>query len=150
MLAEWNWFSVTVVPGWYDEKISERNSGNQTRLFDETKEGKMKTSAKIGVLVVSVGLALPAAGLNAAEKKESAGAKLFQKNCAACHPGGGNIIKPALTLHKKDMDAHGVKTAKDIVGKMRNPGPGMTRFDVKTVSDKDAYAIAEYILQTFK
>src|SRR4030042_212627 len=77
------------------------------------KEGKMKMWAKIGVLVVSVGLALPAAGLNAAEKKESAGAKLFQQHCAACHPGGGNIIKPALTLHKKDMDAHGVKTAKE-------------------------------------
>ena len=49
----------------------------------------MKTFAKIGVLVVSVGLAVPAAGLNAAEKKEAAGAKLFQQHCAACHPNGG-------------------------------------------------------------
>jgi len=109
----------------------------------------MKTLAKLGVLVVSVCLVLPAA-LNAAEKKESAGAKLFQQHCAACHPGGGNIIKPAMTLHKKDLDANGVKTAKDIVGKMRNPGPGMTRFDAKTVSDKDAQEIAAYILQAFK
>ena len=105
---------------------------------------------KIGVLVVTVGLVLPAAGLGAAEKKESAGAKLFQQHCAACHPDGGNIIKPALTLRKKDMDARGVKTAEDIVGKMRNPGPGMTRFDAKTVSDKDAQEIAAYILQAFK
>ena len=110
----------------------------------------MKTLGKIGVLVVSVGLALPAAGLYAAEKKESNGAKLFQQHCAACHPGGGNIIKAAFTLHKKDMDAHGVKTADGIVGKMRNPGPGMTRFDAKTISDKDAKEIAEYILQAFK
>jgi cytochrome c6 len=119
-------------------------------LFEETKEGKMKTMWKMGVLLVSVVLALPAAGLDAAEKKESAGAKLFQQHCAACHPDGGNIIKPALTLHKKDMDAHGVKTAKDIVGKMRTPGPGMTRFDTKTVSDKDAQEIAQYILQAYK
>jgi len=110
----------------------------------------MKTLVKIGVLVVSMCLVLAAAGLNAAEKKESAGAKLFQQHCAACHPNGGNIIKPAMTLHKKDLDAHGVKTAKDIVGKMRNPGPGMTRFDVKTVSDKDAKEIAEYILKAYK
>jgi cytochrome c6 len=110
----------------------------------------MKTLAKVGVLVVSVCMVLPAAGLNAAEKKESAGAKLFQQHCAACHPNGGNIIKPAMTLHKKDRDANGVKTAKDIVGKMRNPGPGMTRFDAKTISDKDANEIAEYILQAFK
>lgn len=106
--------------------------------------------AKVGVLAVSMCLVLPAAGINAAEKKESNGAKLFQQHCAACHPGGGNIIKPAMTLHKKDRDAHGVKTAADIVGKMRNPGPGMTRFDAKTISDKDAKEIAEYILQAFK
>jgi cytochrome c6 len=110
----------------------------------------MKTLAKIGVLLVSVVLVLSAAGLYAAEKKESKGAKLFQQNCAACHPNGGNIINPALTLHKKDRDAHGVKTAKNIVGKMRNPGPGMTRFDTKTVSDKDATEIAEYVIKTFK
>jgi cytochrome c6 len=110
----------------------------------------MKTLGKIGVLVVSVSLALPVSGLYAAEKKESKGAQLFQQSCAACHPDGGNIIKPALTLHKKDMDAHGVKTTQDIIGKMRNPGPGMTRFDAKTISDKDAKEIAEYILKTFK
>jgi cytochrome c6 len=33
---------------------------------------------------------------------------------------------------------------------MRNPGPGMNRFDAKTISDKDAKEIAEYILKTFK
>ena len=110
----------------------------------------MKTLAKVGVLVVSMCLVLSAAGLNAAEKKDSNGAKLFQQKCAACHPDGGNIIKPSMTLHKKDMDAHGVKTAEDIIGKMRNPGPGMTRFDAKTIPDKDAREIAQYILQTYK
>jgi cytochrome c6 len=110
----------------------------------------MKPLTKIAVLVVSVALGLPAAGLNAAEKKDSNGAKLFQQKCAACHPDGGNIIKPAMTLHKKDMDANGVKTVNDIVGKMRNPGPGMSRFDAKTVSDKDAKEIAQYVLNTFK
>lgn len=110
----------------------------------------MKTLAKVGVLVVSMCLVLPAAGLNAAEKKDSNGAKLFQQKCASCHPDGGNIIKPSMTLHKKDLDAHGVKTAEDIIGKMRNPGPGMTRFDTKTISDKDAKEIAQYILQAYK
>lgn len=109
----------------------------------------MKTFGKIGVLAVSVGLAVSSAGLYAAEKKESNGAKLFQQYCAACHPDGGNIIKPSFSLRKKDRDAHGVKTAMDIVGKMRNPGPGMTRFDAAAISDKDAKEIAGYILKTF-
>ena len=110
----------------------------------------MKTSAKFGVLVVFAGLAISASGIYGAEKKEPAGAKLFQQHCASCHPDGGNIIHAKFTLHKKDRDAHGVKTAKDIVGKMRNPGPGMTRFDVKTIPDKEATEIAEYIVKTFK
>jgi cytochrome c6 len=33
---------------------------------------------------------------------------------------------------------------------MRNPGPGMTKFDEKIISTKEAQAIAEYILKTFK
>lgn len=78
------------------------------------------------------------------------GAELFKEHCAACHPDGGNIINPQKTLHKKDRDANKIKSAKDVIGKMRNPGPGMTEFDKKTISDKDAKAIANYILKTFK
>jgi cytochrome c6 len=33
---------------------------------------------------------------------------------------------------------------------MRKPGEGMTTFDKKTVSDKEATAIADYIIRTFK
>ncbi len=110
----------------------------------------MSIWGKIGVLAVAFALAVPAAALYGAEKKQSAGAKLFEQHCSACHPNGGNIINPAFTLHKKDRDAHGVKTVKDIVGKMRKPGPGMTAFDAKTIPDKDAKVIAEYIVKTFK
>ncbi len=110
----------------------------------------MKLLGKTGVLAISLALAAPAAGVYAAQKKQPRGAKLFEQHCAACHPNGGNIINPAFTLHKKDRELHGVKTAKDLVGKMRKPGPGMTVFDAKTLPDKDAREIAEYILKTFK
>jgi len=53
-------------------------------------------------------------------------------------------------LNKKALAANGIKSEKDIVGKMRNPGPGMTKFDAKAVPDKEATAIAKYILTTFK
>ncbi len=77
------------------------------------------------------------------------GEVLFQQHCSPCHPDGGNNINPQKTLHKKDREANGVKTAEDIIGKMRNPGPGMTKFDEKTLPDADAKAIAEYALKTF-
>jgi cytochrome c6 len=78
------------------------------------------------------------------------GETMFQQHCAACHPAGGNIITPQKTLKKKDMEANKIKTAEDVVKTMRNPGPGMTKFDAKTISDKDARQIAEYIMKTFK
>jgi len=77
------------------------------------------------------------------------GESLFKQNCAVCHPDGGNNVNPQRTLHMKDREANGVKTAADIIGKMRNPGPGMTKFDETTLPDKDASAIAEYVLKTF-
>ncbi len=78
------------------------------------------------------------------------GKKEFEEHCAVCHKDGGNMVTPAKTLSKKDREANGVKTAKDIIDKMRKPGPGMTQFDKKTISDKEAKAIADYIMKTFK
>jgi cytochrome c6 len=78
------------------------------------------------------------------------GKKEFEEHCAVCHPNGGNIINPAKSLGRKALAASGVKNAKDIIAKMRKPGPGMTPFDKKAVSDKEARAIAEYMLKTFK
>ncbi|MBT0666498.1 c-type cytochrome [Geobacter pelophilus] len=77
------------------------------------------------------------------------GKKEFEKHCAVCHPNGGNIINAQKPLARESLKANGVKNAKDIIGKMRKPGPGMTKFDVKTISNKEAKAIAEYILKTF-
>lgn len=74
----------------------------------------------------------------------------FKEYCASCHAGGGNIIKADKTLSRKDREKHGIKTAKDIVRLMRKPGDGMTTFDKKTISDKEAKTIADYIIKTFK
>jgi cytochrome c6 len=60
------------------------------------------------------------------------------------------MMNPQKTLHKKDLDAHNVKTAGDIIKLMRKPGPGMTPFDANTVPDKEAKEIADYIFETFK
>ena len=62
----------------------------------------------------------------AAAAEASPGEQAFMQNCAVCHPKGGNIITPAKTLDKKALAANGIREPADIVGKMRNPGPGMT------------------------
>lgn len=78
------------------------------------------------------------------------GEALYKQHCAACHPDGGNTMNPKKTLHKKDMDANNVKSADDVVKLMRNPGPGMTKYDESTIPDQDAKAIGQYVVDTFK
>lgn len=89
----------------------------------------------------------------------SLGESLFLKNCAQCHPDGGNIMNDQKTLHRKDLAANNIRTEEDIVKKIRNPGPapthpatwsGMKKFDERELSTDDALKIAEYILKTFQ
>lgn len=108
----------------------------------------MKKALVVSILAVSLIL------LGIACQAEKAGGDppgkaLFQQHCAACHPDGGNIINPDFPLHKEKLKEHNITKAGDIIEKMRNPGPGMTKFDKATISDKDAEDIADYILKTF-
>ncbi len=80
----------------------------------------------------------------------ASGEDLFKKHCSACHPDGGNVVNPKKTLSKKALAKSGIKTPQAIVKVMRNPEPGMAKFDKGTVPDKEAKAIAEYVLKTFK
>jgi len=106
----------------------------------------MKNILVVSIMVVAF---VSFTGASYAAKGKS-GEELFKQHCAVCHPDGGNIVNPQFTLHKEDLKEHKITKADDIVRKMRHPGPGMTKFDKKTVSDKDAKKIAEYILKTFK
>ena len=76
--------------------------------------------------------------------------KEFEKHCAMCHPNGGNTINTKKPLNMKSLKANGIKGTKGIIAKMRHPGPGMTAFDEKTIPNKEAEAIAKYIMKAFK
>lgn len=86
------------------------------------------------ILSVSAGTALA---------EGNKGEALFKEKCAACHPGGGNVMKPKASLK-------GLKDTRKIVQKIRSGGGGMTAFDQKAISDADARAVADYIVKTFK
>jgi cytochrome c6 len=82
--------------------------------------------------------------------EENTGEALFNQHCVACHPGGGNIMNPQKTLHSGDLTANNIAKPEDIVAVMRNPGPGMPKFDKEKIPDNFAERLAEYILKTFK
>lgn len=104
---------------------------------------------------VIVAIALCAIGALAmvaqADMKEKFDAKAeFDKHCGSCHAKGGNRVNPAKTLNKAALERNGVKNWQDGVAKMRNPGPGMTKFMKKDISDTKAKAISKYVLATFQ
>lgn len=78
------------------------------------------------------------------------GEALFRQYCAACHPDGGNVSDPRRTLYGSALKSNHITTPEDIVRIMRNPLSRMIRFDRSTLSDRDARAIAEYVLKTFR
>jgi cytochrome c6 len=106
-------------------------------------------SMVIAVAVIFI-LSLSTAVFAEKSSAKNPGEAKFKEHCTLCHPDGGNIINAKKTLHKKDRMANNVKNEDDILRIVRNPGPGMTTFDAKTLSDEDAEDIAKYILKTFK
>ncbi|HEY6873355.1 MAG TPA: c-type cytochrome [Geobacteraceae bacterium] len=106
---------------------------------------------KKGVIAAAAVCALGAfAAAGSAAEAKAKGEALFKEKCAACHPDGGNVMNAKKTLKKKDLAANKIRSGADIVKYMRNPGPGMTKFDAKSIPDKDAKEIAAYILKAFK
>jgi cytochrome c6 len=101
------------------------------------------------VLITMVSLIAVTGAFAEKAASKNVGEMEFKEHCALCHPDGGNIINPKKTLHKKDLEANNVKAAADIVKLMRKPGPGMTTFDEKAITNKEAHEIAEYIRKAF-
>ncbi len=77
------------------------------------------------------------------------GEQLYKQYCASCHPDGGNVSDPKNNLRKSTLKAKRITKPEDIVTIMRKPVSRMISFDVSTVSDEDARAIAEYVLEAF-
>jgi cytochrome c6 len=106
---------------------------------------KMKKCVVPALVLAAIGVWIAMA----TTAQAATGKELFRLNCSACHANGGNIINAQKALRKADREANKVNTVEAIVGKMRNPGPGMSKFDSNFMPDSDAKAIAEYILKSF-
>lgn len=84
------------------------------------------------------------------EAGKFSGETLFKQFCSNCHPDGGNASDPERTLHGGALRKHHINKPEDIINIMRNPLSRMIRFDKTTLPDRDARAIAEYILEAYQ
>ena len=86
----------------------------------------------------------------ARQTRTQSGEALFKQYCSSCHPDGGNVSDPQRTLRGAALRRNNITRPEAIVNIMRHPTSRMIRFDESTIPDKDALAIAEYILKSFK
>lgn len=108
-------------------KVAEENSiAKSTEVIDE-KESVVKPVAM------------------AASDKE--GAKLFQKNCAGCHLGGGNVLNAQKTLKKDALVKYEMYSKEAIVYQVTNGKNAMPAFG-KRLSSEQIEKLAEYVLAT--
>ena len=92
----------------------------------------------------------PAASSTSTGAPRVTGEQLFKQFCAACHPDGGNVVNPQKTLHSAVLADNKIKTAADLEKILRNPGPGMRKFEPSMVSSREAELIYEYVVSTFR
>jgi mono/diheme cytochrome c family protein len=121
--------------GWYGARLVYGGFGAQAA----------ETQAAAAAAAAAPGAAGPAAP--AAPSPVRAGGRLFAANCAACHPGGANVVAPQLPL----KGAKQLASLNTFVSFIRNPvmpngSPGpMPAFPADQISDKDAGNIYQYI-----
>ena len=77
----------------------------------------MKNRYRVTMAAVAVALLCGPLDVQSA-RAASPGEQGFMKNCAVCHPNGGNIIKPEDTLDRKALEREGIRTPADVVRTM--------------------------------
>ena len=108
--------------------------------------GLLRGTALIGAVCVML------AGCSGRVENTSSesGEALFLRLCSGCHPGGRNVKYPAKSLDRMTLAANGITDEGGIVRVLRSPGPGMPQFDRSRLTDRDAAAVARYVLTTFR
>ncbi|WP_126148001.1 cytochrome c6 PetJ [Synechococcus elongatus] len=94
----------------------------------------------IAALVVLLAFIAPAQAADLAH-----GGQVFSANCAACHLGGRNVVNPAKTLQKADLDQYGMASIEAIITQVTNGKGAMPAFGSKLSAD-DIADVASYVL----
>mmetsp|Transcript_29974 Transcript_29974/g.96714 ORF Transcript_29974/g.96714 Transcript_29974/m.96714 type:complete len:147 (+) Transcript_29974:103-543(+) len=88
----------------------------------------------------------------AAAAQELTGAKLFERNCAVCHAGGGNLIDRSKSLDRAALDENGYdrQAIELIIAQGRNAMPGFGCAEGsdacgKALDAQDIQAVADYV-----
>jgi cytochrome c6 len=72
-------------------------------------------------------------------------AKIFEVNCAGCHPNGGNIIRRGKTLKMKALKRYKMDSIDAVIDIVTN-GKGVMSAYGDRLSETEIQAVANYVL----
>ena len=78
------------------------------------------------------------------------GEQIFSQNCAACHMGGGNVIRASRTLNIRDLNAHLTEYAQDPLEAIEHQieaGKNAMPSYAGKLSESEIVAVATYVEQ---
>lgn len=73
-------------------------------------------------------------------------AKLFEINCAGCHPKGGNIIRRGKTLKLKDLKKFNMDSLLSVTDIVTNGKGNMSAYKER-LTEQEINAVASYVLE---
>ena len=121
---------------------------NESRFFNPVnnlKSGELVMKRLIASLLIIFSAVL-VIGLSPAWAADAAkGAAIFSANCASCHMGGKNVVNPAKTLSKADLDKNAINDAKSITTQVLNGKGAMPSFKGR-LSEEQIADVAAYVL----
>nr|AMB37186.1 cytochrome c [Neoporphyra haitanensis] len=107
--------------------------------------GKASAGTCSLLLAIAVGV-LSAIPASAAALDD--GQAIFEKSCAACHAGGGNIIgfSRGKTLKASALAKYGYNSPEAVAGLVRSGKGVMPGYDVGQLSDADVSAVSKFVI----
>lgn len=80
-----------------------------------------------------------------------AGEKIFKTNCAACHPGGQNVIMPEKTLQKEALEQFlaGGMSEESVVRQVSNGKNAMPAFGGR-LPEEEIENVASFVIKSSK
>ena len=109
-----------------------------------------RLTALLALLVVLVLSLISTGPVLAIDHSQTLGEQIFTTNCAACHMGGGNVLRASRSLKMRDLNAHLDQYSKDpliAIEQQIEVGKNAMPSYAGKLSESEIIAVATYVEQ---
>lgn len=112
----------------------------------EAKKAQRKATRLITLMLLTLLLLSLAFNFNAGAAELDDGAAIFHTNCAACHAGGGNIVRRGKNLKQRALKRNQMDSLEAIASLVENGKNAMPAYKER-LSQQQTIAVSNYVLE---